>query len=313
MRRRYSLFLTVALLAWSLAPCPAPGAAAPTAAMFKGQVTVVETGGLSLQSRASETCRRIPAGDGGASFFTAWAFPVLEPIRSCRRHHAGGESGPMTIQGRDGRIVVNSGRDHGLNVSNGPGAKKSEPHWGVLLFLHQVEKGRCRIRDVELLAPDRDYDLGSGRLFWLGAADEAQGLEFLRGLLGQDGDRGLRKRLVFALYLFSGTQAVADLIGLARHDPDTAVRKDAIFWLGQKASEAAVKALGEVIEAPESLEIKKHAVFALSQLPGDRGTSVLLKIARENPQPRLRKEAIFWLGESGDPRALEFFEEILLK
>ena len=40
---------------------------------------------------------------------------------------------------------------------------------------------------------------------------------------------------------------------------------------------------------------------------------VLLGIARQHPQPRVRKEAIFWLGQSGDPKALDLFEEILLK
>ena len=40
---------------------------------------------------------------------------------------------------------------------------------------------------------------------------------------------------------------------------------------------------------------------------------MLLDIARQHPQPRVRKEAIFWLGQSGDARALDFFEEILLK
>ena len=68
-----------------------------------------------------------------------------------------------------------------------------------------------------------------------------------------------------------------------------------------------------MIASPEALEIKKAAVFALSQLPEEKGTPMLLKIARQNPHARLRKEAIFWLGESGDPRALQFFEEILLK
>jgi HEAT repeat protein len=68
-----------------------------------------------------------------------------------------------------------------------------------------------------------------------------------------------------------------------------------------------------VIASPEALEIKKAAVFALSQLPEEKGTPILLDIARRNPHPRVRKEAIFWLGQSGDPRALDFFSEILLK
>jgi len=298
---------------WLLLALLVPAADSPTAKMFNGQITVVETGGLSLKGRSAEICRQWAAERAGASFFTAWAFPVSEPINSCQRHLAGSENGPMSVKSRNGRIVVNSDRDHSLNISDGSGTNKVDVSWGVLIFLNQVEKGRCRISDMELLAPDRKYDLGGERLAWLGTADEAQGLEFIRGLLAQDTNRDLRKHLAFALYLFNGSAAVSELIGLARRDPDTDIRKDAIFWLGQKASAAAVKALGDVIAFPEALEIKKHAIFALSQMPEETGTPLLLDIARRNPHPQLRKEAIFWLGQSGDPRALDLFSEILLK
>jgi hypothetical protein len=310
MKRRFILFMVFGLLPALLLPA----AVSPTAKMFKGQVMSLETAGLSLQERSVAACHKFAKERDGDGFFTAWAFPVCERINCCQRHRAGSESGSMSVKSRNGRIVVNSDGDHSLNISDGPGAKKDDASWGVLIFLHQVENGRCRISDVQLLAPDRIYDLGGERLAWLGAADETRGLEFIRSLLTSgDPGRELRKDLVFALYLFNGQAALADLIGLARRDPDTDIRKDAIFWLGQKASAAAVAALGEVIVAPEELEIKKAAVFALSQLPEDKGTPLLLQIARTNLHPRLRKEAIFWLGQSGDERALDFFAEILLK
>ncbi len=298
---------------WLLLAFPGTAVASPMTKMFKGQVTTVETSGLSLIGRSAEACRQMAAKSEGASFFMAWAFPSCERVHSCHRHHGSSEDGTFTVKSRDGRIIVNEDRDHSLNISDGDGAQKAAVSWGVLLFLNQVEKGRCRISDVKLLAPDREYDLGNERLAWLGATDEAQGLEFLHGLLGQDGNRELRKDLVFALYLFNGSAAVSELIGLARRDPDMDVRKDAIFWLGQKASAAAVRTLREVIASPEILEIKKHAVFALSQLSEDKGTPLLLDIAQGNPSPALRKVAIFWLGQSGDPRALDFFENILLR
>ena len=34
---------------------------------------------------------------------------------------------------------------------------------------------------------------------------------------------------------------------------------------------------------------------------------------RTHDNPRVRKRAMFWLGQSKDPRAIRFFEEILLK
>jgi len=57
--------------------------------------------------------------------------------------------------------------------------------------------------------------------------------------------------------------------------------------------------------------VKKKAVFALSQLPRDEGVPLLIQVARSNRNPVVRKQAIFWLGQSNDPRALNFFEEVL--
>ena len=39
----------------------------------------------------------------------------------------------------------------------------------------------------------------------------------------------------------------------------------------------------------------------------------LIDVARTNRNPEVRKQAIFWLGQSHDPRALKFFEDVLLK
>jgi hypothetical protein len=38
---------------------------------------------------------------------------------------------------------------------------------------------------------------------------------------------------------------------------------------------------------------------------------MLIRIAREHQDPEVRKSAMFWLGQTGDPRAVAFFEEIL--
>jgi hypothetical protein len=34
-------------------------------------------------------------------------------------------------------------------------------------------------------------------------------------------------------------------------------------------------------------------------------------VAKNNRNPEVRKQAMFWLGQSQDPRALTFFEEVL--
>jgi len=52
-------------------------------------------------------------------------------------------------------------------------------------------------------------------------------------------------------------------------------------------------------------------VFALSQLPKEDSVPMLINIARRNTNPVVRKEAMFWLGQSKDPRAVAYFEEVL--
>ena len=70
-------------------------------------------------------------------------------------------------------------------------------------------------------------------------------------------------------------------------------------------------AIADAIENDPETDVKKKAVFALSQLPSERGVPLLINVARTHRNPAIRKEAMFWLGQSGDPRALEYFEEIL--
>jgi hypothetical protein len=49
----------------------------------------------------------------------------------------------------------------------------------------------------------------------------------------------------------------------------------------------------------------------LSQLPKDEGVPKLIDVARKHRNPEVRRQAMFWLGQSNDPRALAFFEEVL--
>jgi HEAT repeat protein len=89
------------------------------------------------------------------------------------------------------------------------------------------------------------------------------------------------------------------------------VRGQALFWLAQKAGKRAAATITEAIENDPQTDVKKRAVFALSQLPSDEGVPLLIQVARTNGNAAVRKQAMFWLGQSQDPRALAFFEQIL--
>ena len=89
------------------------------------------------------------------------------------------------------------------------------------------------------------------------------------------------------------------------------LRTQALFWIAQRAGERAASIITGAIENDPDTEVKKQAVFALSQLPREEGVPKLIDIARHNKNREVQKQAFFWLGQSGDPRALSFFEDVL--
>ncbi len=147
--------------------------------------------------------------------------------------------------------------------------------------------------------------------FWLGVARGRRGYEVLRRMAKEDPSDGVREKVMFALSQSKEPDALNTLIEAARVDTSPHVRGQAIFWLSQKAVRKAEEAITAAIENDPETEVKKKAVFALSQLPKDEGIPKLIQVARSNRNPAVRKQAMFWLGQSQDPRALAFFEEIL--
>jgi len=161
------------------------------------------------------------------------------------------------------------------------------------------------------VAPEQPPELRKKAAFWLGQARGAHGYQVLRRLLKDDADRRFREHVVFALTQSQEPKAVDTLIEVAHRDPDAHVRGQALFWLAQSAARQAPEAIRAALDDDPEVEVKKKAVFALSQLPKDEGVPLLIKVARTHQSYEVRKQAMFWLGQSQDPRALAFFEDVL--
>ncbi|HEX2716850.1 MAG TPA: HEAT repeat domain-containing protein [Gemmatimonadaceae bacterium] len=146
------------------------------------------------------------------------------------------------------------------------------------------------------------------------AADASQ---YLLDLARRDSHRGARGDYVFGAVLGEGVVAWPALLDIARGQR-TEGRKGheaALFWLGRYAAAKTVGSDDPFIEFDDDKDpdedLKEHAVFVMSQLRGQQGVDDLIKVVRTNRDPRVRANAIFWLGQSGDKRAIDVFEEIL--
>jgi HEAT repeats len=179
----------------------------------------------------------------------------------------------------------------------------------VALSMHATPKATEVL--ASLAAPSNSAYLREKAAFWLGAQRGHEGLLALRRLLQSEQDNKHRQKLAFDLSINSDPGAIDDLIMMAKADADSGVRGQALFWLAQKAGKKAIGTLNASIENDPNFEVKKKAVFALSQLPREESVPQLVRVADTNSNFAIRKEAIFWLGQSNDPRAIAYIEEVL--
>jgi hypothetical protein len=141
------------------------------------------------------------------------------------------------------------------------------------------------------------------------AASDA-GTYFVR--LAENGSGKVAREAITVSTLADSSSVWPTLLRIAKDaNRERELRKSAVFWLGQAASDATAALNGLVEDEDGDVEVRKQAVFALSQRPNGEGVPILLTIARGKLDPRIRRQAIFWLGQSGDPRAVSYFEEVL--
>jgi len=156
--------------------------------------------------------------------------------------------------------------------------------------------------------------------FWLANERGREGFDTVSRLAKSDKDDAFRAKLVFDLTLVKGAEkkpATDELLDLAKNDAAPKVRSQAQFWLAQMAGRKLegdpriVRTLSESAQNDPSAAIRKSAVFALSRLPAEQAVPQLIQVASTSKDASTRREAIFWLGQSKDPKALEYLEKVV--
>jgi hypothetical protein len=112
------------------------------------------------------------------------------------------------------------------------------------------------------------------------------------------------------LVLADGATPWPLLLGVTRDENRPRdVRRAAMDWLSQGVSDHL--GLADAEHPSDEDEMRTQAVFVLSQRPKSESVPDLLELARSARYPAVRKSAIFWLGQTGDPRAVQLYAELL--
>jgi hypothetical protein len=168
-----------------------------------------------------------------------------------------------------------------------------------------------RVDRIRFSSPACTLDAGGLPVRWLTGVSATASIDWLTRFTTGESARRLQNQAVVAIALHADPPALDRLLSLARTGKDARLRGDALFWVAQRAGDQALATVSNAIDNDPDTEVKKKAVFALSQMPKDEGVPKMIEVARTNRNPEVRKQAMFWLGQSGDPRALKFFEDIL--
>ncbi|HWF87758.1 MAG TPA: HEAT repeat domain-containing protein [Pyrinomonadaceae bacterium] len=104
------------------------------------------------------------------------------------------------------------------------------------------------------------------------------------------------------------------LFEVAKGNDVMEVRREAIRLLGERVSKRSFEFLSQTAQSTDAnTDVQVQAVRAISERKAEESVPLLIKIARTHPNQLVRKQAIRSLGESGDPRAVDFFREVLAK
>jgi len=166
---------------------------------------------------------------------------------------------------------------------------------------------------VGLTGAGNDLEIREKAAFWLANQRGPEGFRAIQRLARQDSDEKFREKLTFDLTLVKdpAQDALTELIRMAHEDASPRVRKQAQFWMATKGGKKVAGDLRGMAENDPDTQVRKQAVFALSRLPGDEAATQLIQVASTNKDPQVRKQAVFWLGQSKDPRALDYLTKLL--
>jgi TolA-binding protein/DNA-directed RNA polymerase subunit M/transcription elongation factor TFIIS len=158
---------------------------------------------------------------------------------------------------------------------------------------------------------DAPSDNREKAIFWLGQNRSADNAQFLKDLFKRLDNDDLKEKVIFSLSQMGRTDNYRWLMDIALNESENIeLRKKALFWAGQGRT-VDVADLVSLYDRTKDREMKDQLIFVYSQRREAAALDKLFAIGRNDPDRELRKKAIFWIGQSRDPRAAQFLQELI--
>ena len=183
----------------------------------------------------------------------------------------------------------------------------------ALRALAETKSPRAQARLLEVARTDTNAELRKQAIRVLGERGEAAVDDLLK-LFDAEQVPDVKRSVLQSLSQVKSPRVEDKLFEVAKSNEATDVRRQAIRLLGERVSKRSFEFLSQTAQSTDAnVEVQMQAVRAISERRSDESVPVLIRIAKTHPNQQVRKQAIRSLGESGDPRAVDFFREVLTK
>jgi len=202
---------------------------------------------------------------------------------------------------RGGNLGCDYVRDGGASA----GVVHLEPPDNAVVLFRIEGNAVGRIR---ALSPYCEIDAGGLPVHWITdvrAGDSVALLATFALDVGPSGDGA-----VSALAVHADPAAAAALERFLTPEQPEWLRLRIVSRLGPRGPRG-IDLLKRLISADSSQNVRRRAVSALTSVPEGAGIPVLIDLVKTSQDAAIRKQAMNLLQQSRDPRALEFFEEVL--
>ena len=183
----------------------------------------------------------------------------------------------------------------------------------ALRSLAETKNPRAQARLLEIARSEAQPELRKTAIRVLSERGEAAVDDLLK-LYESEQTGDVKRSILQTLSDIKSTRVEDKLFEVAKGNDALEVRRQAIRLLGERASKRSFEFLSATAQSTDgNAEVQVQAVRAISERRSEESVPILIKIARTHPNQMVRKQAIRSLGESGDPRAVDFFKEVLTK
>lgn len=180
----------------------------------------------------------------------------------------------------------------------------------------------------EVAKSDPSVEMRQSAVHWIAQRAGDQGIDTLISLYDSQTNNEMKQSIIHFIAQRAkkspaepaGSKAAAKLMAIARNEASTEIRQTAIHWISERRNEESIDSLIQLFDSEKNREVKETILHRLGQaaakeVPNQpwrkRALRKLMEVAKSDASVDVRRSAVHWLGQSKDPEALKFIEEIL--